>query len=114
TALNNLEKNLPPIGKIAMKGIMPFVKTPINMGKRGIEYSPLGLLRTVGKVHDMLAKGNATGADVIDSLSASLSGSAFLVLGVLLARAGMLKAGGDDDKESRFLDSLGFQSYAFK
>ena len=114
TALNNLEKNLPPIVKIAMKGIIPFVKTPINMGKRGIEYSPLGLLRTVGKVHDMLAKGNATGADVIDSLSASLSGSAFLVLGVLLARAGMLKAGGDDDKGSQFLDSLGFQSYAFK
>lgn len=114
SAINNLEKNLPPIGKIAMKGIMPFVKTPINMGKRGIEYSPLGLLRTVGKAYDMLAKGNATGADVIDSLSASLSGSAFMVLGVLLARAGMLKAGSDDDKESQFLDSLGFQSYAFK
>lgn len=113
-AINNLEKNLHPIARVAVKGLSPFVKTPINMGKRGIEYSPTGLLRTVGKVYDMLRNGNATGADVIDSLSASLSGSAFLVLGVLLARAGMLKAGGDDDKESQFLDSLSFQSYAFK
>lgn len=113
-AINNLERNLHPIARVAVKGLSPFVKTPINIGKRGIEYSPTGLLRTVGKVYDMLRNGNATGADVIDSLAASLSGSAFLVLGVLLSRAGMLKAGGDDDKESQFLDSLGFQSYAFK
>ena len=34
------------IAGLVIEGVLPFKKTPINILKRGIEYSPIGLLET--------------------------------------------------------------------
>ena len=40
--------------RIAVEGVLPFKRTPINIVKRGIEYSPVGLAKTLVKgVYDV-------------------------------------------------------------
>lgn len=121
------------LGKISRKGgvagflvdaALPFKKTPANILKRGIEYSPVGLIRTMmtarralaqyqayqeGKL-DSLPKGAKSPTQIIDGLAAGLSGSLICGLGAALAALGWVNAGlpDDDDREK----DKGKQEYA--
>lgn len=98
-----------------MEGILPFRKTPANILVRGVEYSPLGLLK--GLTYDLVQvkRGNKTGAEAIDSIAAGLTGTGLLAAGVWLAASGLIRgSGGDDDKEKSFKELQGHQSYALE
>ena len=43
TMLNKLSKEN-AVSKLLVEGVMPFKKTPINIAKRGLEYSPAGII----------------------------------------------------------------------
>lgn len=101
-------------GRVLIEGILPFKKTPINVLKRGVEYSPIGLAKAVTYDANRLRKGKISGSEFIDSLSAGLTGTGIAALGWLLARCGVLVGGGGDDKEQDFRDALGAQSWALK
>jgi hypothetical protein len=76
-----------------------------------LEYSPLGIIKAVNDA--VKSKGNA--AKFVDSLSASMTGTAVLGLGVYLASQGLLRAGGsDDENERKFEEVWGEQSYSLK
>ncbi len=95
--------------------ILPFVKTPANVAKTGIEYSPVGLSKAIVYDTVQLRKGNININQYIDNLSKGLTGSAITVLGYALAQAGILKAGGsDDDKKERFDEQSGKQAYSIQ
>lgn len=73
---------------------MPFAKTPINVIKRGIQYSPAGLINGLASIKS--AKGAAA---AIDEMAKGLTGTAVLGLGYMLAKNGILtgKASKDAD-----------------
>lgn len=100
--------------KLLVGGLMPFKTTPVNVLKRGIEYSPAGILPTIGKGIKGVAEGEFSAAQFIDGLGATLSGSALCAVGIYLASQGLLHGSGDDEEENR-LDTLnGIQNYSLK
>lgn len=88
--LNNVKnEGAGAIINIARKGIVPFLRTPANVVKRAFEYNPLSMANTLLKAKGDIANGRKSAADVIDEVSASLTGSAAMALGAALA-AGMI------------------------
>lgn len=112
--INQIE-NKNSLTKIVVGGVLPFKKTPINIAKAGIEYSPVGLLKTLTKNSVDLKKGNITTNQYIDNISKGLTGTSIAMIGYILAEAGILKGtGGDNDKESKYMSGIGNQEYAIK
>lgn len=101
--------------KGATDAILPFVKTPMNVAKAGLEYNPVGLLKTITTDTVKLRKGNISVNKYIDNLSKGLTGTGIAVLGYALADAGLLKASGsDDDKKENYDEATGKQSYSIQ
>lgn len=107
-----------PVGKAlgtVMEGILPFRKTPANILARGLEYSPLGLLKGISYDLTQVHRGNMTGAEAIDNISAGLTGTGLLGLGVWLAAEGLVRGLGAGDDRERELERLqGHQDYALE
>ena len=103
-----------PAAKLLMGGALPFKKTPINILKRGVEYSPVGLMNGLYKMRHDVQTGKMTKAEAIDAISAGLTGTGIMVLGYFMASMGMITAGaGEDDERKQWYDqSMGSQNYA--
>lgn len=99
---------------IAINGILPFKKTPINVVRRGVEYSPIGLLKTVVKGSYDLKQGKITASEYIDGLGAGISGTVVFALGTLLSSLGWVTGGFGDDDEDKFKQLNGEQEYALQ
>lgn len=84
-----------------VNAIFPFKATPANVGVRAVEYSPVGLLTTIGKAARDAYRGEFKAANFIDDLSANLTGTALSAVGILLARMGVLKAKGTGDEQEK-------------
>lgn len=99
----------------AVEAIVPFKKTPLNIAKRGLEYSPLGL---IGGVYDAalnVKSGKVTAAQAIDKIASGLTGTGLVMLGMWLSKLGLVKGDDDDDDKLARLDSAtGEQNYSFK
>jgi hypothetical protein len=107
------------VASLLIEGILPFKKTPANILARGMEYSPVGLIKSLWDIRRVKAYVNGdvengmSPAQFIDDISAGLTGTALAGLGVLLASWGVLSGGDDDDKKQDKFDELsGSQSYA--
>ena len=99
---------------VAIEAILPFRKTPANILVRGGEYSPLGLLKSLSYDLVQVAKGQKSSAEVIDSISAGLTGTGLLALGVWLAAEGLVRGHGEDDEEKEFEELMGHQAYSLE
>lgn len=112
-AVSNFDSNWGKGGKIISKGILPFRKTVANIMVRAEEYSPLGIINTAVKaVQAAQGAENVSGADVINSLSKTLTGSGVLYLGWTLAKMGLLFGKDDDENQSAFNSLTGRQNYS--
>lgn len=95
------------------EAVLPFKRTPANILVRGFEYSPFGLAK--GLTYDLyqVKQGNMTGAQAIDNIAAGMTGTGLMLLGGLLAAAGIVSGGaGDDEKQAQFNELTGGQTYA--
>ena len=107
-----------PVGKgisTVMEGVLPFRKTPANILARGLEYSPAGLLK--GLTYDLyqVRKGNLSGAEAIDHISAGMTGTGLLAFGVYCAAQCLVRGAGGDDKDRKaFAELQGHQNYALE
>ncbi len=100
---------------LAMEGILPFRKTPANILARGVEYSPIGLMVGIKQAAFDVKSGKKTGAEAIDSISAGLTGTGLVAMGLYLASQGLVRGhGGDDDKERKMEEMMGHQAYALE
>lgn len=112
------EGNFGRVGKAAntvMEGVLPFRKTPANILARGVEYSPLGLLMGITVDLVQVKKGNMTGAEAIDHISAGMVGTALMGLGFILASSDLVRGVGDEDENKReFEDLMGHQAYSLE
>ena len=107
--LNNKGK----FAKFLGDAIIPFKKTPMNVAKSGVEYSPVGLLKSAILDIAKLRKGNISVNQYIDNISKGLTGTGVALTGYALAKAGILKASGSDDKDKeKYDEEQGKQSYA--
>lgn len=101
--------------KIMVEGVIPFKKTPINILKRGVEYSPAGLLYSLATGFKKVRSGQITAAAFVDGIASGLSGTIVMALGMLLQSMGVLRGGwGDDEKENAFEALQGVQPYALE
>lgn len=187
TMLNQMEKKTGVAGKIIIGGLVPFKKTPGNILKRGVEYSPIGLAEGIYKAfttskmvtedmydvtlkngevitvpesefkskysgfkgqkimsdynfkqaadfqgeysavdaQDALDSSKATlrlsreqkktyeMAQAIDLMASGLTGTGLMLLGLLLARLGILHGAGDENDREKYYDQmLGTQEYS--
>lgn len=103
------------ISRILVGGVIPFKKTPINIVKIGVRYSPIGLMKTFTYNSYQLRKGKISINTYIDNVSQGLTGSAIMALGMTLANMGLLSIGGSDDSEDyNYNKTTGKQQYALK
>ena len=108
------------VAAVLIEGVLPFKKTPANILARAVEYSPVGLIKSLAldtKKVKAYVNGNVENgmspAEFIDDISAGLTGSALMGLGILLASWGVLSGGDDDDEKQNYFDELsGKQNYA--
>lgn len=98
--------------QIGVGAVIPFKKTPINIAKTGLAYSPLSFGKTLLYDIPQMKKGNMEASQVVDNLAKGVTGSALVYIGYLLAMSGFLSGGGEDDKESKYDYQLGEQYYS--
>lgn len=100
---------------LAAEGILPFRQTPANILVRGVEYSPIGLLKSLTVDLNQVRKGKMEAYEVIDHISAGLTGTGLMGLGILLASLSLVRGAGGDDKEKReFEELMGHKAYALE
>ena len=117
-------RDTPKVARIAAEGLAPFRKTPANVLVRAEEYSPLGLINTAidsikayrgAKGETTFADADITGADIVNSLSKTLTGTGLFLAGMALQNAGRLRGGDDDDdNQATFDDLTGHQAYSLE
>lgn len=111
-ALNQLKQKSGPMG-LLFEGVFPFAKTPVNILKRGVEYSPIGLLDSLSRGLVQLKNGTITANELIDRIASGLTGTGIAALGWWLSSLGLLRGGGDDDDKQNDFDKLqGYQDYS--
>lgn len=100
---------------VAADAFMPFRRTPANILTTGIDYSPVGLTKAITYDAYQVKAGNMSAADMVDHLSAGLTGTGILALGAYLAAEGLLKVRtGDDDQEKEYNQDRGMQDYSLQ
>ena len=102
-------------GSAVIEGALPFKKTPANIVKRGVEYSPIGLVNGIADTFGAVKRGSVSASEAIEKISAGLTGTGIMALGAFLASKGLLTGSGSDNSKERGFDALrGNQNYALK
>lgn len=97
------------------EGVLPFRRTPANILVRATEYSPLGVVKTSIDAVRKAKGADITGADIINDIAKTVTGTAIFGLGMLLRNADLLHGGEDDDEEQAAFDDLtGHQVYSLE
>ena len=103
--------------------LIPFAKTPANLTKAIVDYSPVGLSKTLAvdarKFTNSLKNGQYSPQlqhKFVQNLGKGMAGSLLYVLGYGLAKSGIASGESDDDKDVKnfMKNSLGISSYSLK
>lgn len=116
--MNNLNVKGYGLGDI----VMPFVKTPANLTKAVVDFSPLGAINAAIKTSQFnrdIGKGVATTKqqrEVVKAWSQVITGTLGMAIMAGLAEAGILGGGSDEDKDVRAFEQnvLGIKPYSIK
>lgn len=124
-----------------IEAIVPFKKTPLNIAKRSIGYSPIGLVNGIYKLFSNTRNYNADIKRIesdnnlstaekeaqkrdaentakmqkiaaIDRLSQGLTGSLLTAIGLFASKMGWISIGRKDDEEAAFEQGLGKNTYS--
>lgn len=99
--------------KLTVDSMVPHKRTPINILKQGVNYSPVGLLKTITYNAYQLSKGEITTSQFTSNLASGLTGAGVMGLGYILAKMGIFRTTDDDkDKKQNFDKNNGEQDYA--
>ncbi len=103
--------------------LIPFAKTPANLTKAIVDYSPVGLTKTLAfdakRFTNSLQNGQYSPKlqhDFVQNVGKGLAGTMLYTLGYALAKAGVATGEPDDDKDVKnfMKNSLGISSYSIK
>ena len=102
-----------PVQRLVVGSMVPFKRTPLNIAKTGVEYSPIGLARGIYDLKKKVKSGEVSASRAIDEIASGLTGTGIAALGAFLAHMGWLAGAGDDDDKQRYFDiAQGSQEYA--
>lgn len=118
SGLNNIKLGGYGLGDV----LIPFAKTPANLTKAIVDYSPVGLVNSLTKykaMNNAIETGQFTAKmqhDFVQTLGKATAGTMLYVLGMALAKAGITSGESDDDKDTRdfIKNTLGINSYSIK
>ena len=118
SGLNNIKLGGYGLGDV----LIPFAKTPANLTKAIVDYSPVGLVNSLKKykaMNNAIETGQFTAKmqhDFVQTLGKATAGTMLYVLGMALAKAGITSGKSDDDKDTRdfIKNTLGINSYSIK
>ena len=118
TALNKINVKGYGLGDV----LIPFAKTPANLTKAIVDYSPAGLVKTIidgNNLKKSLSNGQYNAQlqhQFVQELGKATAGTMLYVLGYALAKAGVVNGESDDDKDTRdfMKNTLGVSSYSIK
>lgn len=113
-------KGKTPVGKagyralnLGMESVLPFVKTPVNIMRRGMDYSPIGLFRGVADA--VAAKDAESFMQGIHFMSTGLTGTGVAALGWWAASHDWVTVEAGDVSGDAFYDrDMGYQDYSLK
>ena len=103
--------------------VIPFAKTPANLTKAILTYSPIGLTKTLTteavKLKNNISNGTITAQQqhqFVQNLGKATAGTMLYIVGTALAVAGITTGANDDDKDvADFMrNTLGIQPYSIK
>lgn len=99
---------------LAIESMVPFAKTPINIARRGFDYSPVGLAK--GFIRMAAAKGDTDKLiKAISDISSGITGTGILALGYFAGSKGFAQGSIDSTGKTKdFEKSLGKQAYSIK
>lgn len=110
----NRERARSRLADFAISAVMPFTKTPINIARRGLEYSPLSIIKAM-RDYKKVKSGEITVSEWVNTMSKGLTGSAILFLGMFLASTGLVKGGADENKKAdSYEKALGMQPFSIE
>lgn len=114
------KKGKTPVGTAAyrlanatLESTLPFVKTPVNIFSRAIDYSPYSIIKSVVELT------NAKDVDMfklgIHHLCTGLTGTGVTALGIYLAENDLITVKAGDESGDEYYDrELGYQDYSAK
>lgn len=102
--------------------LIPFAKTPANLTKAIVDYSPVGLVNSLKEginLKNSIEKGTNTAIQqhqFVQNLGKAVAGTLLYIAGYALAKAGITTGDNDDDKDvANFMkNTLGVSSYSIK
>ena len=110
----NRERARSRLADFVISAVMPFTKTPINIARRGLEYSPLSIIKAM-RDYKKVKSGEITVSEWVNTMSKGLTGSAILFLGMFLASTGLVKGGADENKKAdSYEKALGMQPFSIE
>lgn len=98
------------VGGTMVDAMIPFAKTPANIMRAGVRYSPVGLMNGVRKM--FTASNPQEVMKAIDSVSAGMTGTGMFALGMLFAKNKWANASIDKDDQGYYDFDRGKQEYA--
>ncbi len=99
--------------KLFVGGLVPFNTTPLNIIKRGLAYSPAGLVKAMTLDTALMRMGRMSAAEMIDNLAQGLTGTGIMALGAFLASQGLVNGVSPENKKERdFKAAGGWQDYS--
>lgn len=103
-------KGIPVVGELTL----PFVKTPANLLARSIDFSPIGLARSLyGAVNKNSRFAKDTIGETIDEISKGAGGTLTMLLGMYLYANGLITGKKSDDPEvANYMSNEGWQEYS--
>lgn len=117
-AMNKINVNGFGLGDL----IIPFAKTPANLTKAMVEYSPAGVINSLISYNDMakaISRGEMTAQqqkNFVNSTSKAIAGTMLYAIVGALVQSGAITGSADDDKDVADFEKnvLGVQPYSIK
>lgn len=99
------------VANVGLESVLPFVKTPVNVLKRSVDYSPLGLARSAAEL--MTAKNAETFMQGVHHMATGLTGTGVFGLGMWLANKDLITLKAGEVSGDEYYDrDMGYQDYS--
>ncbi len=95
--------------------VIPFHKTPANIATQTVLHSPVGIAKGAVDLYNAVhGKGSKDAATAINTMAKGVTGTALLMIGLLLGKAGLFNVGfGKTEKERAADEMAGLQEGSF-
>lgn len=96
-----------------LEGLLPFVKTPVNVFRRTVDYSPVKFVASIPKLAQ--TKDVELFKQGLHDMATGITGTGVMLMGGYLAQRGWVTTHAGDESGSEYYDrDMGYQDYSMK